>query len=618
VAFVKQDSWKPQGISILEDRAWQALRETQQSVSVTAGAGAGKTKFLAQKATYLLQTGLCPPPKRILAISFKRDAARNLAERVDERCPADQARRFNSFTFDAFTKNLLDRFRMAIPDPWQPPKDYRIHFSSRNEIEYFLENNKCNDISHFQFERALARVRLPFRENVASERELKVVQEYWNTQYHDHEDVRLTFSMINRLVIWLLAENPRICRALQVTFPFVFLDEFQDTTHSQYELLKSAFNGSNAIFTAVGDDKQRIMGWAGAMRDAFPRFVEDFSAKQISLLSNWRSHEKLVRVQHVIACLIDENAEYPDPKAEQAVDGEISSIWEFPSNDDESEGLANWVAREIETSQLKAHDFAILVRNHANTVEKVLSPFFDRKGLRIRNVAREVGAISIQDLLSDDLVGIFLPILRLGSASTSPSSWADACKALQYLEGLDPRNDSEQQRLQLRLEKFIRELRRMMRSHEINPESVNQIAQDVLSFVGASRLRQTFVAYQRQQDFDRIWEGLMLLLNESAKRANTWSELLNEFEGFEQVPLMTIHKSKGLEFHTMVFYGLDNRSWWSLTPDRVEELSSFFVAFTRARQRAFFTLSTERGGRVSWIEEIIRPAGVRRIDGLSI
>jgi superfamily I DNA/RNA helicase len=110
----------------------------------------------------------------------------------------------------------------------------------------------------------------------------------------------------------------------------------------------------------------------------------------------------------------------------------------------------------------------------------------------------------------------------------------------------------------------------------------------------------------------------MLLLNESAKRANTWSELLNEFEGFEQVPLMTIHKSKGLEFHTMVFYGLDNRSWWSLTPDRVEELSSFFVAFTRARQRAFFTLSTERGGRVSWIEEIIRPAGVRRIDGLSI
>jgi superfamily I DNA/RNA helicase len=189
---------------------------------------------------------------------------------------------------------------------------------------------------------------------------------------------------------------------------------------------------------------------------------------------------------------------------------------------------------------------------------------------------------------------------------------------LQFLDGLDPRNDIEQQRLHLRLEKFIRELRKRMQSHEINAESIRQIAQDILSFVGASRLRQTFVAYQRQQDFDRVWQGFILLLNESAEEADTWSELLDEFEGFGQIPLMTIHKSKGLEFHTMVFYGLDNKSWWSLTPDRVEELNSFFVAFTRARQRAFFTLSTERGGPVTWIEQIIRPAGVRRVDGLSI
>ena len=50
---------------------------------------------------------------------------------------------------------------------------------------------------------------------------------------------------------------------------------------------------------------------------------------------------------------------------------------------------------------------------------------------------------------------------------------------------------------------------------------------------------------------------------------------------------MTVHKSKGLEFHTMIFLGLDNQSWWSLKPGSEEELKSFFVAFTRARQRAF-------------------------------
>ena len=79
------------------------------------------------------------------------------------------------------------------------------------------------------------------------------------------------------------------------------------------------------------------------------------------------------------------------------------------------------------------------------------------------------------------------------------------------------------------------------------------------------------------------------------------------------MPLMTIHKSKGLEFHTIIFYGLDNQTWWSLTPGRMEELNSFFVAFTRAKQRAFFTLCVERGQPVAWIENLLAPAGVRRM-----
>lgn len=69
---VNKDDWVPQGVSSLENRAWDALRENESSVLVTAGAGAGKTEFLAQKATYLLQTGICPASKRILAISFRR------------------------------------------------------------------------------------------------------------------------------------------------------------------------------------------------------------------------------------------------------------------------------------------------------------------------------------------------------------------------------------------------------------------------------------------------------------------------------------------------------------------------------------------------------------------
>ena len=101
--MIRPEEWRPQGIDDLEPAAWRALRHPG-SVCVVAGPGAGKTEFLAQKATYFLQTGLCPAPRQILAISFKRDAADNLLKRVRKRCPPEQARRFTSITFDAFTK----------------------------------------------------------------------------------------------------------------------------------------------------------------------------------------------------------------------------------------------------------------------------------------------------------------------------------------------------------------------------------------------------------------------------------------------------------------------------------------------------------------------------------
>src|SRR5277367_4172471 len=106
--------WRPSGIEDLEPQAWRALRQTG-CACVVAGPGAGKTEFLAQRAVYLLQTGLCPSPRRVLAISFKTDAAQNLAARVRKRCPSDLSTRFVSLTFDSFTKGLVDRFLLAIP-----------------------------------------------------------------------------------------------------------------------------------------------------------------------------------------------------------------------------------------------------------------------------------------------------------------------------------------------------------------------------------------------------------------------------------------------------------------------------------------------------------------------
>jgi superfamily I DNA/RNA helicase len=610
MSFVRPQDWKPHGVADLESRAWEALRETERSVLVTSGAGAGKTEFLAQKATYLLQTGLCPDPKRILAISFKRDAARNLGERVIKRCPLQQARRFNSYTFDAFAKSLLDRFRAAIPDPYRPPADYRIMMPQRRDYDDFLNDHNFRGVNVQQLERSISRTQLPVA-NVGSEVQ-RAVAVYWHAQYTEYDHTSLSFPMINRLVEFLIRENPSILRALHLTYPFVFLDELQDTTFAQFQFLRTAFEGSEAIFTAVGDDKQQIMTWAGAMPDAFAQFEQYFAARKVSLISNWRSHEELVRIQHVIASRIDPNVDQPEARADRLVDGDVSAIWEFASEDEESVSLADWIYREVQSGNVEAHDVAILVRMRPDEVEAHLSPAFEARALRLRNVARSVGEIAIQDLLAEDLTHVLLPLLRLGATGRSPKNWNAALRDLQFLEGVDFVDEAGLQSVQLRLQVFVRKIRLMLRRLDAVPDSAAEAAQAALDFVGAQVLRRAFPSYKRQPDFDRVWNGFVLLLRESLEHAGTWSEALDEFEGLGQIVLMTIHKSKGLEFHTMIFYGLDNQTWWSLTPDSMEELNSFFVAFTRAKQRAFFTVCTDRGQPLVWIEDLLDPAGVHR------
>ena len=609
MTLMPPELWRPQGVDDLEPRAWEALRENTRSVCVTAGAGAGKTEFLAQKATYLLQTGICQVPKRILAISFKRDAARNLSERVEKRCPPEQARRFDSVTFDAFTKSFVDRFRAAIPEPFSPPPDYRINFTNLQQLQHFLTSHGFHGTNATTLEREVARTRLPLDDGAGN-----ALRAYWHAQYTEMDDVFLTFPMINRLVDWLLRENVHIRRALQATYPFVFLDEFQDTTYPQFELLHTAFDGSYAIFTAVGDDKQRIMEWAGAMPDAFDRFAADWRARRIPLFSNWRSHEDLVRIQHVIAQRIDSDAEQPVARADRDVAGDIAAIWQYDNNEEEADGLATWIAKEIE-SGIDPHEIAILVRLRANDVEDELAaPLLDH-GVKLRNVARNVGEIPIQDLLGEELTDVLLPLLRLGACRRDPDAWSNAQRSLQFLEAVYPDDLAGQQRLQQRLQVFVRELRAEMKALEPHTYTAHALARRALDFVGSSILRRAFPSYQRQHDFDRVWDGFAGLLAESAEGAANWSEALDQFQGLGQVALMTIHQSKGLEFHTMIFYGLDNQTWWSLTPNRIEELNSFFVAFTRAKQRAFFALCRDRGNPVAWIENLLEPAGVHRIAG---
>jgi len=95
----------------------------------------------------------------------------------------------------------------------------------------------------------------------------------------------------------------------------------------------------------------------------------------------------------------------------------------------------------------------------------------------------------------------------------------------------------------------------------------------------------------------------------------TWTAALVAFEGVDQFPLMTVHKSKGLEYDTIVFVGLDDQAWWAHRPGNPEGLATFFVALSRAKQRAILAFYRERGQRqrVAEFFEFLTDAGVPEI-----
>ena len=109
------------------------------------------------------------------------------------------------------------------------------------------------------------------------------------------------------------AENPKILAALQCSFSYVFLDEFQDTTEPQYDLISTSFLGTDTVVTAVGDSKQRIVLWAGAMSSAFECFIGDYGATRRELIMNHRSSPALVSVLGAIADAVEQGTPASQP-----------------------------------------------------------------------------------------------------------------------------------------------------------------------------------------------------------------------------------------------------------------------------------------------------------------
>lgn len=526
--MIRVDRWSPADGLSLEPNALVAVKDVERNLALTAGPGAGKTEMLAQRADFLLRTGTCRYPKRILAISFKVDASQNLKARVRKRCGPELAARFDSHTFHAFAKRLIDRFRLVLTGRDALDADYSIG---------------------------------PMRVHKRS----------------------ITFDDMVPLAMEIVESSLIARNAIRQTYSHVFLDEFQDCTEVQYGLIKACFLGSNAKLTAVGDTKQRIMGWAGALEGIFQTYAEDFNALPLNLYQNFRSKPRLRRMQNAMVRVMDPSAALDDEDLE-GDEGEIR-ILRYDDDDDEANDLADSLRVWIDEEGIEPSEIAVLVSKQQRLYCQKLRTALEARGIPFREED------TVQDLASEPVANLIVDFLLIASGQRQPAPYRRLRDVIVFEQGL---NEEREYEARSRWDRFVSSVRRRIDTGDINlAELADLVAlvDDLMGIVGRDVVVALSADYAQGDRLQQQTEATIGRAHELLKDGDDPASALASFSGDRAVRIMSIHKSKGLEFDTVLILGVEDQTFWG---DAEAERSAYFVGISRAKRRLFLTVSDRR------------------------
>lgn len=592
--FIHPSVWIPANKIELEKSALEAVTAKLNTL-VFAGPGAGKTELLAQRACFLLQTNTCQYPKKILAISFKKDASKNLEERVERRCGDTLARRFVSKTFDAFAKDLLDRFCNALPEKFRLNPNYNIAINDDLQRAFKYTGYIPPNVRGFKWEKVYSRlVNHPLPMQISDGIDIQAEQ-VWDILLKGKHgfDSCISFPMISRLAELLIRNNPLLQSALRQTYSHVFLDEFQDTTDIQYDLLKTCFCGSNLITTAVGDTKQRIMLWARAKKTIFPEYCLDFGATQINLFINHRSAPRLVELQKLFYKSLNEQAVNIQTSTKWCEADGIAELWMFNTAQQEAKLIAAEINRLCLEESLKKNEILIVVKQLVDSYAPLLINELQFYGIRARNEN------VFQDLLKEECILICIYILLLSISRNSADAWLYVTNVMKMVKSYDENTSNEKiYDMQKEISVFLYGINKKLKITR-SQEELTAILWTMINLFGIDRLKAIYPQYCRGTYLDTKIKEMSQYLWLEFLQCNDWSQAVSGFLGIDSIPIMTIHKSKGLEYDTVIFIGLEDSAFWNFSTQTEEDTCSFFVALSRAKRRVIFTFSRHRELRYS-------------------
>ena len=606
-------------------------------VMVIAGAGSGKTRVLTYRIAYLMEMGV--DPFSILALTFTNKAAKEMKERIGLIVGETNAKSLWMGTFHSIFARILRSEAEYLGyssnfSIYDTQDSERLISSIIKELkldkELYKHRNIRNRISSLKNNLVTVKAYLNNPELVQQDKESrkpmfgKIYQTYVNRCFKasamDFDDLLLkTNELLNRF--------PEVLAKYQQRFKYIHVDEYQDTNHSQYLIVKALADKFENI-CVVGDDAQSIYGFRGANIENILSFQKDYPNSSVYRLEqNYRSTQNIVNAANSV---ISNNLNKLEKKVwtENEI-GEKIELSETPTDSEEGRFVASSIFEAKHNLQLQNDQFAVLYRTNAQSrsIEDALRrknipfqiygglSFYQRKEIKdilayLRLIINSKDDESLKRVINYPGRGIGLTTLEKIQIYSNENN-------LTLFEVLENINNYEINVNKGTKEKLF-DFFSMIKSFQISNENLNalEILNEVLKRVGIVNLLKnegTPEAISRIENIEELINAIQDFIEgqkEIVDSSGSLSEFLEDVALITdldkevdntkpKVSLMTIHLAKGLEFSHVYIVGLEEDLFPSALSsttrsDLEEERRLFYVALTRAMKKVTISYSKTR------------------------
>jgi len=601
----------------------EAVKHTDGALLIMAGAGSGKTRVLTHRIAYLLKEKDVSP-RNVLAITFTNKAAREMKDRVKKLVGAESEQIWVS-TFHSMCVRILRRDIDQI--------GYNRTFTiidSGDQLTAMKQvlRNLNMDPKQFDPRAMLGQIGAAKNELITPkeyenqvgnyyERQIAQIYEAYQTMLQKNQS--LDFDDLIMQTIHLFERVPEVLEYYQRRFQYIHVDEYQDTNHAQYFLVKQLAQRFKNL-CVVGDSDQSIYGWRGADIKNILSFEKDYPAARVVYLEqNYRSTKSILAAANQV---IAQNAgRKPKKLWTENEDGKKLHYFQGGTEREEALFVVEKIQDLLYGKEYSPHDIAILYRTNAQSraIEDTLmkstisyqmvggTKFYERKEIKdmvayLRLITNPDDDLSFERVVNEPKRGIGkTSIDRLRAyAADHDISFYQAIKEVDFT-GVTKRAAMALSEFDTLLRGFIKQQEFLSATDMVDLVLKKTGYEDMLkkeqSIESQSRLENLEEFMTVTQDFEATSEddqSLVSFLTDLALIADIDSVDEEDPDHTEKITLMTLHAAKGLEFPVVFLIGLEenvfphSRSMMEES-EMEEERRLAYVGITRAEQELYLT-----------------------------